>query len=190
MSKAKNLKNLAGQIRRTETALRNLASSLDLSDSDRKTLLSAATILNLSGGKVSSAARKTKRAEEAEEKAIAKALAIAKELVTAWPTESVLDKVAICCLSYQEGNLRRDLEEEKRNWKKNLDYWTGDALRDLTESAAYQSARQGKPINDVMSAEKEKLAAVKTHHRIIALAERWQANIAAEQIEKGGAIAG
>jgi hypothetical protein len=190
MSTAKNLNNMAGQIRRTETALRNLGSSLDLSDSDRKTLLSAAKILNLSGGKASSAAMKAKRAEEEKEKATAKALAIADELVKAWPTESVLDKVALCAMSYLENNMRRDLQEEKRNWKKNLDYWAGDALREISHDAAYQSVRRGKPVNELMSAAKDRLVAVKAHPRILALAERWQASIAAEQIEKSSAIAG
>lgn len=189
MSTAKNLKNLSGQIRRTQTALRNLVSQLELTEGDQKVLLSAATILNLSGGKVSSAAKKAKRDEEATEQAITKAHAIASELLKSWPTETILDKVALCASSYLENNLRRDLQEETRNWEKNLDYWTGDALREIPRDAAYQSVRQGKPVDELMTAAKEKLAVIKKHPRILALAERWQANIAAEQIGKSSAIA-
>ncbi len=181
MRTAKNLKNLAGQIRRTETALRNLVSQMDLSDGERKELLAAATVLDLKVGKIALAARKAKRDEEAEEKAIAKARVIASELLKSWPSETVLDKVAICAMNHLEANLRRDLQEGRRDWKWSLDYWISSALREIPSDAAWRSVREGKPVSELMSAFREKLDAIKSHPTILVLAERWQANIENEQ---------
>jgi len=181
MRTAKNLENLAGQIRRTETALRNLVSQMDLSDEERMELLAAATVLDLKAGEIALAARKAKHAEEAEEKAIAKAYVIASELLKSWPGETVLDKVAICAMNHLEVNLRRNLEEETRNWRNSLDYWIRDALREIPHDAAWRSVREGKPVDELMSTFRENLDAIKSHPAILALAERWQANIENEQ---------
>ena len=48
---AKELKNLAVQVRRSDTALRQIAGRLELSDADKKALLKAATVLSGSGRK-------------------------------------------------------------------------------------------------------------------------------------------
>ena len=81
-------------MRRTDTALRQLAGRLDLSDADKKALLKAATVLSDSGRKVGALATRTKRDEEARDKVIAKATLEAKASMAGWPVETTLDKVA------------------------------------------------------------------------------------------------
>jgi hypothetical protein len=84
---AKELKNLAAQVRRTDTALRQLAGRLDLSDADKKALLKAATVLADSGRKAGAQAIRAKREEQARDAAIAKATQEAKALMADWPVE-------------------------------------------------------------------------------------------------------
>ncbi len=156
-------------------ALRNLVSQLELSEGDRKTLLAASTVLNLNGEKCASVAKNAKRSKEVEEKAIARAHVVASELLKTWAVVSILDKVALCAVKQFDLNLRHDQLYESRHWKKSLDYWIEEALREIPNDAALKAVRQGKSVEEVMSATQNMFTVAKAHPSVIALAEHWQA---------------
>jgi hypothetical protein len=111
---AYELKKLAAQVRRTDTALRHLASRLNLNDGDKAVLLKAAAVLSENGRKVGKQASKVKRDEDARDKAVAKAEQEAKAMIANWPATTTLDKVAICIANQMESNLLHDLQSESR----------------------------------------------------------------------------
>ncbi len=174
---ANELKKLAAQVRRTDTALRHLASRLNLNDGDKAVLLKAAAVLSENGRKVSNQASKIKRDEDARDKAVAEAEQKAKAMIGDWPATTTLDKVAICIANQMESNLRHDLQSEPRDMQWSLDYWTELALREIPTSAAWRSVRDGKPVNELMVLAREKLEQIRTQPGTVALAERWQAQM-------------
>jgi hypothetical protein len=171
---ANELKNLAAQVRRTETALRNLASVLALNKDDQKALLNAATVLASRGRKLGVEASQAKRVEEAKAKARTKATRDARALMVEWPTvATTLDKVAICLAMRMEGNLRTDLQNDHR-LESSLEYWAEQALRDLPEHAAYLAVHESRPVVEVMAAFREKYEQIRARPGTAAFALRWQ----------------
>jgi hypothetical protein len=174
---AKDLKNLAAQVRRTDTALRQLARRLDLSERERHALLAAAAVLDTSGRRVRAEAIQAKRAEEAREKAIAKGTQEAMSLLGDWPAATTLDRVALCIVAGLEAHLREDIARTQADLAWSLDYWLRQARRDIPAEAAWQSWRQGKPVLAIMTQVREKLEQIRNQSRTTALAERWQAGL-------------
>jgi len=177
---SKELKNLAAQVRRTDTALRQLAGRLDLSEADKKALLKAATVLSGSGRKLGTQATRTKRDEDARDKAIAKATQEAKALMADWTVETTLDKVALCVGGQLESNLRLDLQRGQTDLAWSIDYWVKQARQDIPTEAAWRSVRDGKPVRDLMTLAREKLEQIRTRPGTVALAERWWAGMEAQ----------
>jgi len=177
---AKELKNLAAQVRRTDTALRQLAGRLDLSDTDKKALVKAAMVLSNSGRKLGAQATRAKREEQARDTAIAKATLEAKASMAGWPVETTLDKVALCIGGQLESNLRHDLQNGQTDLAWSLDYWAKQARQDIPAEAAWLSVRDGKPVNELMALAREQLEQIRTRPGTIALAERWQAGMEAQ----------
>jgi urease gamma subunit len=164
-------------VRRTDTALRHLASRLNLNDGDKAVLLKAAAVLSENGRKVGNQASKVKRDEDARDKAVAKAEQEAKAMIANWPATTTLDKVAICIANQMESNLLHDLQSESRDMQRSLDYWTELALREMPTSAAWRSVRDGKPVNELMALAQEKLEQIRTQPGTMSMAERWQAQM-------------
>ena len=177
---AKELKNLATQVRRTDTALRQLAGRLNLSDTDKKALLKAAMVLSDSGRKLGAQAIRTKREEQTRDAVIAKATQEAKASMSDWPVETTLDKVALCIGGQLESNLRHDLQRGQTDLAWSLDYWVKQARQDIPAEAAWRSVRDGKPVRELMTLAREKLEQIRTRPGTIALAERWQAGMDAQ----------
>lgn len=177
---AKDLKNLAAQVRRTETVLRQIAWHLDLGERERHALLAAAAVLDSCGHKVRAEATQAKRAEAAREKAIAKGTQEAMTLLADWPAATTLDRVALCIAAGLEAHLREDIGREQADLAWSLDYWLKQARRDIPAEAAWQSWRQGKPVLAVMVQAREKLEQIRNQPRTAALTERWQAELRAQ----------
>jgi hypothetical protein len=182
---AKELKNLAAQVRRTDTALRQLAGRLDLSDGDKKALLKAAMLLSNSGRKVGAQATRTKREEQARDVAIAKATQEAIALMADWPVETTLDKVALCIGDQLESNLRHDLQSKQTDLAWSLDYWVKQARQDIPAEAAWRSVRDSKPVRELMTLAREKFEQIRTRPGTIALTKRWQAGMEAQAVGAG-----
>jgi hypothetical protein len=178
------LKKLAAQVRHTNTALRHLASRLNLNDGDKAVLLKAASVLLENGRKVGNQASKAKRDEDARDKAVANAEQEAKAMIANWPATTTLDKVAICIANQMESNLRHDLQTETRDMQWSLDYWTELALREIPNSAARRSVRDGKPVNELMALAREKLEQIRTQPYTVALAERLQAQMDVQALNR------
>lgn len=174
---AKDLKNLAAQVRRTDTALRQLARRLDLGEREGHALLAAAAVLDTSGRRVRAEAIQAKRAEEAREKAIAKGTQEAMSLLADWPAATTPDRVALCIVAGLEAHLREDIARTQGDLTWSLDYWLRQARRDIPAEAAWQSWRQGKPVLTIMTQVREKLEQIRNQPRTTALAERWQAGL-------------
>lgn len=179
---AKDLKNLAAQVRRTETALRQIAWRVDLGERERQALLAAAAVLDTSGRKVRAEATQAKHAEEAREKAIAKGTQEAMTLLADWPAATTLDRVALCIAAGLEAHLREDIGREQTDLAWSLDYWLKQARRDIPAEAAWQSWRQGKPVLAVMAQAREKLEQIRNQARTAALTERWEAGLEAQAL--------
>lgn len=177
---AKDLKNLAAQVRRTDTALRQLAWRLDLGEHERHALLAAAAVLDSSGRRVRAEATQAKRAEDARERAIVKGTQEAMTLLADWPAATTLDKVALCIVAGLEPHLREDIGRQQTDLAWCLDYWLEQARRDIPAEAAWQSWRQGKPVLAIMAQAREKLERIRTHPGTMALAERWRAELDAQ----------
>ncbi|MEW5889464.1 MAG: hypothetical protein AB1768_10535 [Pseudomonadota bacterium] len=177
---AKDLKNLAAQVRRTDTALRQLAWRLDLGEHERHALLAAAAVLDSSGRRVRAEATQAKRAEDAREKAIVKGTLEAMTLLADWPAATTLDKVALCIVAGLEAHLREDIGREQTDLAWCLDYWLKQARRDIPAETAWQSWRQGKPVLTIMAQAREKLEWIRTQPGTMALAERWQTELDAQ----------
>jgi len=182
---ARELKNLASQVRHTDTALRQLASRLDLSDTDKKALLKAATVLSDSGRKLGTQATRAKHEEQARDTAIAKATQEAKVLMSDWPLATTLDKVALCIGGQLESNLRHDLQSGQTDLAWSLDYWVKQAKQDIPAEAAWRSVRDGKPVNELMTLAWGKLVQIRTRPGTIALSKRWQAGMEAQAAGAG-----
>ena len=182
---AKELKNLAAQVRRTDTALRQIAGRLELSEADKKALLKAAKVLSDSGRKVGAQAIRAKREELARDKAITKANQEAKASMAGWPMETTLDKVALCVGGQLESNLRHDLQSGQADLAWCIDYWVKQAKQDIPAEAAWRSVRDGKPVNELMTLAWEKLKQIRTQPGTIALSKRWQAGMEAQAAGAG-----
>ena len=174
---AKNLKNLAAQVRRTETVLRQITWHLDLGERERHALLAAAAVLDSCGHKVRAEATQAKRAEAAREKAIAKGTQEAMMLLADWPAATTLDRVALCIAAGLDAHLREDIGRKQTDLAWSLDYWLKQARRDIPAEAAWQSWRQGKPVLAIMAQARTKLEQIRILPRTVALAERWQAGL-------------
>lgn len=174
---ASELKKRVTQVRRTETALRHLTSQLDLNEADKASLLKAASVLSASGRHVATQAAQTRRAEEAREKAIAKATQEAKQLMAGWPVVSILDKVALCVANLMETHLRQNLVSDPDNLEWSLSYWVEQSLAEIPMNAAWKAVRDGKPVSELMALASERLAKIRIQPGTIALAQRWQAQM-------------
>ena len=170
---AKNLKNLAAQVTRTETVLRQIAWHLDLGERERHALLAAAAVLDSCGHKVRAEATQAMRAEAAREKAIAKGTQEAMTLLADWPAATTLDRVALCVAAGLDAHLREDIGRKQTDLAWSLDYWLKQARRDIPAEAAWQSWRQGKPVLAIMAQARMKLEQIRNQPRTVALAERW-----------------
>jgi len=163
---ATHLKNQAAQARRTGTALNLLARQLvDLSDADNKILQRAATILSAQGNKVSRVAVIAKRKEEAKEKAILEATVEVTKFIETWPTETLLDKVALICANRFGSDQLRDYLSTKK--PDELDWYINEmsrtAKRDMISDAAYKLAGcDNKSIVDVIERARQQLEKYRT----------------------------
>lgn len=179
---AKSLKNLAAQVRRTDTALRQLAGRLDLGERERHALLAAAAVLDTSGRRVRAEAIQAKRAEEARERAIDKGTQEAMTLLADWPAATTLDRLALCIAAGLEAHLREDIGRKQADLAWSLDYWLRQARRDIPAEAAWQAWRQGKPVLAIMAQAREKLEQIRNQPRTTALAERLQDGLEAQAL--------
>ena len=181
---ASELKKRATQVRRTDTSLRHLAAQLDLNETDKASLLKAASVLSASGRHVANQAARTRRTEEAREKAIAKATREAKLLMAGWPVVSIPDKVALCVAKLMETHLRQNLASDSDNLEWSLNYWVEQALAEIPMNAAWRAVRDGKPISELMALASERLDKIRIQPGTIALAQRWQAQMEAAVVSQ------
>lgn len=181
---ASELKKRATQVRRTETALRNLASQLDLNEADKASLLKAASVLSSSGRHVATQAAQTRRTEEATEKAVAKATQEAKQLMAGWPVASIPDKVALCVANLMETHLRQNLASDPDNLEWSLNYWVEQALAEIPMNAAWRAVRDGKPVSELMALTSERLNKIRIQPGTIALVQRWQRQMEAAVVSQ------
>lgn len=173
---AKDLKNQAAHAKRTSTSLEQLSKQLALNDADKKVLQRAAAILAAVGSKVKSEAATAKRKEAAQEKAIAAATVEVKKLIAAWPSETVLDKVALICANrFGLDNLRRYIAEKSAD---ELNWYVGSmfeyALKDIVSDVAYRSVVDGKPVVAIMEYARQQLEKYRTSRSTQDLVTEWQ----------------
>lgn len=181
MTTAKELKNLSIQVKRADTALRQLASRLDLSDKERQALLAAASILHTHGRQLAVEAARERRAEEAKERAIAKSTQEAAALIADWPVVTMLDKIAFCIAAGFESNLRLDIQDQRADLAWSLDYWVKQARRDIPAELAWQAWRQQKPVAELVAQGRERLERIRARPGTVALAQRWQVRLQADK---------
>jgi len=173
---ANELKNRAAQARRTSTALTMLSMRLDLQEDDKMTLERAAVILATVGSKVKRDAEVAKRKEVEMEKAIAVATVEVKRFIATWPAETLLDKTAIMCASsigrYCLPLHLKERDEKEIVWYLNTTF--NDSIREITESAAYRSVVDGKPVNVVMEFARQQLDKYRVSQMVQVLAKQWE----------------
>jgi len=171
------LKNQAALAKRTSTSLAQLSRRLTLSDAEKATLQKASTILEVVGNKVKVEAKRVKREEVAREKAIAAADIIALKLISSWPQETMLDKVSIVCGNlFGEDNLRKYLTEKKDKeifWYFNTLF--DSALRNIAQTASYNSVKNGQEVVEVMNNAKAQLDKIRGKQSVIEIAEQLEA---------------
>lgn len=171
-----DLKNQASQAKRTSTALGVLSRQLTLTDADRKALQRAAAILASQGSKIKGEAATAKLKEAARERAIAAATIEVKKLIAVWPTETLLDKIAIICANrFGLNNLRDYLSEKKPD---ELDWYVRSmfdmALKDIVSDAAYRSVVDGKPVVVIMENAREQLEKYRTSRSTMDFVDQYQ----------------
>ena len=181
---ANDLKKLATQVRRTDTVLRQLAHQLDLNIQDRSAILKTADLLSSKAKQVSRNAKSAKSEEEVREKAFALAVEEAKRLGKTWPTNTTLDKVALCLGNLMESNLRQDLESEPRDPLRSLNYWVEIALSELPRSAAWKAVQTKQPVSSVMEEATHRLLQLRVQTKAIEFARRWDMAIQESMLPK------
>lgn len=186
LQSAKDLKSYTTQLRRTEAGLRRAAVRLDLSRDDKQALLKAAGVLAAASSKVSTQARQAKQDEEARAKALAQAEKEAQPLIAQWPMASTLDKIALCLTGGLEGHLRRDLSEGTRDFAWSLNYWTDQAVRDITSQIAWSAANRRGVVSEIVAEAQERLGKIRARDTTILLAHRWQEAMDAKSKAAGG----
>lgn len=190
MSKAKDLKSQATQIKRSVTGIRSILAYTEaqrlycdiklLSDTDKKVLEKAAGILNQVRSKTSSMSAKAATLERAKELALKKATDEAIKLFNQWPKAvTTLDKVALIYGNGAELQLIKDLErdESRKDWAWDLNYWYEEALREIPRTAAWRAVGDSKPVADLMLAAAARLAEIKTKRTVELIAARWQVKL-------------
>jgi len=171
------LKNQAALAKRTSTALAQLSRRLTLSDAERATLQKASAILEVVGSKVKVEAKRVKREEAVRAKAIAAADIVALKLVSAWPQETILDKVSIVCGDlFGEENLWKYLAEKHDKeifWYFNTLF--DSALRNIAQTASYNSVKNGKDVVEVMNDARVQLDKIRGKQSVIEIAKQLEA---------------
>ena len=180
-SASKTIANQAAAARRTATSLRTIAAPTDLDPADRGVLLAAARIVEEMASETAKRAKATARDEARYERAYNAALPVATAHIATLPRTTTLDKVALIFASLSQagylicrlaagakgGELHKILTADKI-----LTAEFDDAARDLATTLAYKVAKNG----STPAAEGEKLsaylAALRSEHRVIRLAER------------------
>lgn len=197
MAYSKRFKDQSSSARRIATSIDKLIeemsnealliNSAGISRADRDALVKAATILRRIGSDKAKAAKLEKSNEVKFEQLQLEATKSAKQIVASWPIPTRnLEKVAIILATTNGYSLERYLvngitiwgrEVEAKDWIETFNELLSDSLKDIINSAAYYSAKENKPINEVLNTALEKIAVLNNSPKAKTLAEKWAAKM-------------
>lgn len=197
MAHSKRIKDQSSAAKRIATSINKIVEDFEspgiihksagISHADRDVLVKAATILRRIGSEKAKVAKTEKANELQREKQIAQAKVSAEKIIASWPTPKTnLDKVSLIASTTVDYSLERYLIEGLPIWNREVvaDDWLktfnellGDALKDISETAAFSAVARGKPIEEVMIAAAEKVEIIKNKPKAKNLAEKWAAKM-------------
>lgn len=197
MAHSKRFKDQASSAKRIATSLNKIIEEWDypgiihksasISQTDRATLLKAATILRRIGSEKEKIAKTEKSSELKRDELIAKTTIEAAEALAGWKTqETILDKVSLILSSNGSYSLERYLVEGvftigraavAKDWQDTFNDLFNDAIREIPGSVAYHSVTRNKSLDEVLNALSEKITALKNHSKARSLAEQWASKI-------------
>lgn len=175
---SKRLKNQATAAKRTASSLRSLADANGIDAADRGVLLTAARIVDAMAGKTSREAKTLKAAEDKFDRTYKAALPEATKLVTALPSESTLDRLAlVSMISYHGGYIAQCLngQEPPERLQRALKMEVEDSIRDEASSIAYKAAKEGKPVSCYQEDLVGRFSRAHEKHEVVRLAMRFDA---------------
>lgn len=177
MDSSSRLKNLSANAKRASTTIAQFCKQIELSEKDKQILQKAAAILATAGGKAKSASILAAQKETIREAAINAATSEAKKLMSSWPTETILDKLAICIAHRGEKTFCDYLDEEGIDLNWNLRYWFDDAMREIPSSAGWSSVSDKKSIVEIMEHARKQLEIYRQRGSVKLISEQWQARL-------------
>lgn len=197
MAHSKRIKDQSSSAKRVATSINKIIEDFDapgilhksagISQADRAVLIKAATILRRIGSEKAGVAKTEKANELQRDKLIDLAKITAVKMLAEWPAPKTnLDKVSLICGTTVDYSLERYLIEglpvwnrnvEAADWLKMFNDLLNDALKEITETAAFHAVATGKPIEEVMITAAEKIEIIKSKPKAKNLAEKWAAKM-------------